>query len=131
MKIIAGSKVPSERADPHNFKGDVWRSEIVTRSRKDGLRGHRFVYAPGARSNWHIHTGEQVLIVIEGHGLIQWRRSSPRSLQPGDWVYVEPGVRHWHGSAADSIFSHLAVTATGDVEWLEPVSDAHYQSVKL
>ena len=36
------------------------------------------------------------------------------------------GVKHWHGAAPDSWFSHLAVEVPGvntSNEWLEPVKD--------
>src|SRR5229473_758525 len=75
MKVIREPDVVLEHADPRNFTGDVWRSTIIERSRDNGVRGHRFLYGPGARSHRHIHTGEQVLIVVEGRGLLQWKRS--------------------------------------------------------
>jgi quercetin dioxygenase-like cupin family protein len=128
MKVISETEVVSERADPDNFTGQVWRSEFVQRRRDDGMRAQRFFYEPGARSHWHIHTGEQVLVVVEGSGLLQWESTPARSLRPGDWVYVEPGVRHWHGAATESVFSHLAMTARGEVEWLGAVSEDEYKS---
>lgn len=39
------------------------------------------------------------------------------------------GVKHWHGAAPDSWFSHLAVEVPGvegSNEWLEPVGDDVY-----
>ena len=48
---------------------------------------------------------------------------------PGDVVNIPAGVKHWHGAAPDSWFSHLAVEVPGEEssnEWLEAVSDADY-----
>ena len=60
--------------------------------RPEGLRGHRFSYRPGAGSNWHVHTGEQALVVVHGRGLVQWDGlGEPQVLEPGDWVHVQPG----------------------------------------
>ncbi|MCI8714009.1 MAG: gamma-carboxymuconolactone decarboxylase, partial [Ruminococcus sp.] len=42
-------------------------------------------------------------------------------------------VKHWHGAAKDSWFSHLAVEVPGENgsnEWLEVVDDGTYNSLK-
>ena len=42
---------------------------------------------------------------------------------------IPANVKHWHGAAKDSWFSHLAVEvpATGaSNEWCEPMSDEEY-----
>lgn len=42
---------------------------------------------------------------------------------------ISAGVKHWHGAAKDSWFSHIAVEKPGQgcsTEWLEPVSDEEY-----
>ena len=47
-----------------------------------------------------------------------------RELFPGDVVVIPAGVKHWHGAAKDSWFTHLAVEVPGEnagSEWLEPV----------
>lgn len=50
-------------------------------------------------------------------------------LCPGDVVNIAPGVKHWHGAAPESWFSHLALEVPGEEtsnEWLEPVDDEQY-----
>ena len=50
-------------------------------------------------------------------------------MAPDAVVNISAGVRHWHGAAADSWFSHLAVEVPGkdsSNELLEPVSDEEY-----
>jgi len=45
-------------------------------------------------------------------------------------VNIPAGVKHWHGAAADSWFSHLAVEVPGEGtsnEWCEPVADEGYR----
>jgi quercetin dioxygenase-like cupin family protein len=123
MRVVSEGDVTSSPTDPARFTGAVWQSEILDRIVDDGLRGHRFVYAPGARSNWHVHTGEQAIVVLDGTGLVQWEGlAEARLVRPGDWVHVLPGVRHWHGATADNVFVHLAVTASGTTEWGDPVT---------
>ncbi len=94
-------------------------------------------FEPGCRNNWHIHQaksgGGQILICIAGRGYYQeWGREA-RQLRPGDVVNIPAGVKHWHGAAPDSWFSHLAVEVPGeegDSQWLEPVSDEDYGKLK-
>ena len=94
-------------------------------------------FEPGCRNNWHIHHatkgGGQTLICVGGRGYYQEWGKEPVQLLPGDSVYIPAGVKHWHGAAPDSWFSHLAIEVPGDQssnEWLEPVSDAEYSKLK-
>ncbi len=46
---------------------------------------------------------------------------------------IPTGIKHWHGAAPDSWFSHLAVEVPGTEtsnEWLEAVSDEEYSKLK-
>lgn len=87
-------------------------------------------FEPGCRNNWHIHhKGGQILLVTGGEGWFQEWGRQPQKLHPGDVVNIAPEVKHWHGAAKDSWFSHLSieVPAKGSSnEWLEPVSDEEY-----
>lgn len=54
-------------------------------------------------------------------------------LHEGDDVVIKAGVKHWHGAAKDSWFSHIAIEVPGEDtsnEWLEPVSDEEYNKLK-
>ena len=60
------------------------------------------------------------------------RASPPRRLRPGDVVEIPANVKHWHGAASDSWFSHLAFEYPGEDasnEWLEPVDDGAYNAL--
>lgn len=90
-------------------------------------------FEPGCRNNWHIHHaakgGGQILVCVAGRGWYQEWGKPARKLQPGDVVNIPPEVKHWHGAAADSWFSHLAMEVPGEAcsnEWLEAVTDAEY-----
>ncbi len=91
-------------------------------------------FEPGCRNNWHVHHaksgGGQILICVAGTGFYQEWGKSARELHPGDVVNIPAGVKHWHGAAPDSWFSHLAMDVPGEDssnEWLEAVDDAAYQ----
>ena len=54
-------------------------------------------------------------------------------MKPGDVINIPAEVKHWHGAALDSWFSHLAVEIDGtdtSNEWLECVSDEEYGKLK-
>ncbi len=51
---------------------------------------------------------------------------------PGTVAAIPLDVKHWHGAAKDSWFSHLSIIAgnvEGSHEWLEPVSDEDYEKI--
>ena len=90
-------------------------------------------FEPRCRNNWHIHHaksgGGQILVCVAGHGYYQEWGKPAQELRPGDVVNIPVGVKHWHGAAPDSWFSHLAVEVPGDEtsnEWLEAVDNTVY-----
>ena len=94
-------------------------------------------FEPGCRNNWHIHHaktgGGQILVCVAGRGYYQEEGKEPVELHPGDCVNIPAEVKHWHGAAPDSWFSHLAVEVPGTEcsnEWCEPVTDEVYRKLK-
>lgn len=94
-------------------------------------------FEPKCRNNWHIHKaksgGGQMLIAIGGRGYYQEWGKKPIEMNIGDVINIPANVKHWHGAAPDSWFSHIAVEVEGDEtsnEWLEPVSDKEYGKLK-
>ena len=93
-------------------------------------------FEPGCRNNWHIHHaksgGGQLLICVGGRGYYQEWGKAPVEMVPGTVINIPAEVKHWHGAAADSWFSHLAVEVPGEGtgnEWCEPVDDESYRKV--
>lgn len=97
---------------------------------------YNVTFEPSCRNNWHIHHadqgGGQLLLCVAGQGWYQEWDKPARMLHPGDVVNIPTGVKHWHGAAADSWFSHLALEVPGENcsnEWLEAVSDEEYHKL--
>ena len=93
-------------------------------------------FEPGCRNNWHIHHaqsgGGQLLICTAGEGWYQEDGKDAVKLTPGTVVTIPANVKHWHGAAADSWFSHIAVEVPGEGtsnEWLDPVTDEEYANL--
>jgi 4-carboxymuconolactone decarboxylase len=94
-------------------------------------------FEPKCRNNWHIHHadkgGGQIIICVAGRGYYQEWGKDAIEMKPGDCINIPEGVKHWHGAAPDSWFSHLAIEVPGENgsnEWLEPVDDEQYGVLK-
>ena len=94
-------------------------------------------FEPGCRNNWHIHHassgGGQMLICVGGRGWYQEWGKEPVEMTPGTVVNIPANVKHWHGAASDSWFSHLAIEVSGEDasnEWLEAVSGDTYNKLR-
>jgi len=90
-------------------------------------------FEPACRNNWHIHHakegGGQMLICIGGRGYYQEYGKEAIEMTQGKVINIPAEVKHWHGAAPDSWFSHLAVEIPGEesrTEWCEAVSDEDY-----
>ena len=111
------------------FIGQSYLNLLTT----EGVVLSNVTFEPGCRNNWHIHHadkgGGQLLLCTDGRGWYQEWGKEARGLNPGDVVLIPAGVKHWHGAASDSWFSHLAMEVPGENpsnEWLEPVNDEEY-----
>ncbi|MDR1901827.1 MAG: carboxymuconolactone decarboxylase family protein [Treponema sp.] len=82
-------------------------------------------FEPGARSNWHTHKAGQTLIVISGMAWTGEWDGDVYEARTGDVIHCPPGVKHWHGAAADSPMIHVAISED-TVTWQEPVTDDQY-----
>ena len=97
---------------------------------------YNVTFEPGCRNNWHIHHadqgGGQMLLCVGGRGWYQEWGKAPVEMTPGTVINIPANVKHWHGAAADSWFSHLAVEVEGEngsTEWLEPVAAEDYEAL--
>ena len=103
----------------------------------EGVVVANVTFEPGCRNNWNIHhateNGGQILLCTEGEGWYQEFGEKARKLKPGDVVIIPANVKHWHGAAKDSYFTHIAIEVPGknpDNEWLELVSDEEYNKLE-
>ena len=123
-----------ERAPDDYFAGIVWIKMLVPNDPTLNCQMANVVFEPGARNNWHIHPGGQILIVTDGIGYYQEKAKPIQLIRKGDVINIPPDVEHWHGASHDSKFTHIAVnlnTQKGIVVWLERVTDKEYNSYKM
>jgi quercetin dioxygenase-like cupin family protein len=115
------------------FTGKSYLNMLST----EGVGVGNVTFEPKCRNNWHIHhateNGGQILLCSEGEGWYQEEGKDARKLTPGSVVIIPANVKHWHGAAKDSYFTHIAIEVPGkdcNNEWLEPVSDEEYDKLE-
>ena len=131
MKISSSGSAPTGSGPSEWFTGHVRITPLVSAPAPARLRGVSVSFQAGARTAWHTHPLGQTLIVTAGLGLAQCEGGPVQVLRPGDVVWFEAGEKHWHGAAAQSDMTHIALQEELDgsaVTWMEHVSDAQYTS---
>ncbi len=131
MDIKRIGSTPSYTAT-QNFVGTVRVDPLFEPPSPARVRGAAVTFEPGARTAWHAHPLGQTLIVTAGAGRVQLAGQPVQAIHPGDVVWIAPGERHWHGASATTAMTHIAIQEHIDgksVSWMEPVTDADYQSV--
>ena len=98
------------------FEGQSYLAPVTT----EQIPVFNVTFEPGCKNHWHIHHaskgGGQMLICVGGRGYYQEGGKEP--------VGIPANVKHWHGAADDSWFSHLAIEIAGEetsTEWCEKV----------
>jgi quercetin dioxygenase-like cupin family protein len=121
-----------DRAPADYFTGAAWVKALLPNDDVLHCQIGNVVFEPGARNNWHTHSGGQILIVTDGHGYYQEKGKPAQSISKGDVVRIPPDVIHWHGASPDSALTHIAInpnTQQGVVDWLERVTDEEYNNL--
>ena len=129
MDIIRNGSKPSAKGPADWFTGTVRIDAPFGASTPARVGGATVTFEPGARTAWHTHPLRQTLIVTFGCGRVQREGGPIEEIRAGDIVWFPPGEKHWHGAAADTAMSHIAIAEALDgktVDWMEKVSDKQY-----
>jgi quercetin dioxygenase-like cupin family protein len=113
-----------------NHTGTVWLSELSKSDEVFDFNVAHATFAPGAKLDWHIHPGGQILMITEGTGYYQEKGKPIQIVHKGDVIKCAPGVAHGHGAAPETTFAYVAISPTPKGEkWLQRVTDEEYRSV--
>ena len=126
MKIFTLSSLDSEPSDPNTFVGRARLTRMNDAATQPPAHVYRVVFEAGARTNWHTHTGPQLLQILEGTCRFQQAGGPVREAAVGDLISFAPGERHWHGAAPGGPMTHAAINIDATTSWFEPVSDTEY-----
>jgi quercetin dioxygenase-like cupin family protein len=112
----------------NNFTGTAYLQPMIAADSLNPTAVGNVTFEPGARSNWHLHPGGQILLAVDGVGYYQEKGQPKKILRKGDAIKCPPNIEHWHGASKDTGFIQLAVTNNhkGPTVWLLPVSDEDY-----
>lgn len=106
------------------FEGQSYLAPVTT----EQIPVFNVTFEPGCKNHWHIHHaskgGGQMLICVGGRGYYQEWGKEPVEMTPGTVINIPANIKHWHGAADDSWFSHLAIEIAGEeasTEWCEKV----------
>ncbi len=124
---------PFQKGDVNPFNKYFTGTTYLTRLSENDTTWNSSIanvtFEPGARTNWHKHSGGQILLVTAGEGRYQEKGQPVRILHKGDVVRIPLNVEHWHGAAPDSWFAHISIETNlpdNETTWLEPVTDEEY-----
>jgi quercetin dioxygenase-like cupin family protein len=125
MRIVRSAAARAIGPEREHFTGDVFvaRAELGD---DPPMVPVVVSFAPGARTDWHVHPAGQTLFVLSGRGRVGLRDGRLEVFGPGDVVLAEAGEVHWHGAAPDSPMVHLSVTNEATVWTDEAVPDQTY-----
>lgn len=129
MEIRRAGSQPSGKGPADWFTGTVRIDPLFAASEPARAAGNAVTFEPGARTAWHTHPLGQTLVVTAGCGWAQREGGPVEEIRPGDVIQFAPGEKHWHGAAATTAMTHIAIQEALDgkaVEWMEHVSDGEY-----
>lgn len=129
LKFARAGARPVNSAPAEYFTGAVKVEMLYTPEGSERASAGKVSFSPGARTAWHSHPLGQTLVVTAGIGRIQRWGGPVEQISVGDVVHIPANVKHWHGAAADSAMTHIAITEVLDgmaADWMEQVSEAQY-----
>jgi len=131
MDIKRSGSQPSGIGPAEWFTGRVRVDPLFQAPDPARVLGASVTFEPGARTAWHTHPLGQTLIVTAGAGRAQRWGGPIEQIRPGDVIWIPPGEKHWHGAAATTAMTHIAIQEHLNgkvVDWMEQVSDEQYRS---
>jgi quercetin dioxygenase-like cupin family protein len=104
---------------PEYFSGQV-HTEYLRRPEQTGAAELIAVFFdPGARTIPHIHAVDQVLVCVEGQGLVV-TSADRRALRAGEIAVIPGGTWHWHGATKTTAMCHISIKGVGPTDWSVP-----------
>ncbi len=116
------------KAPNTNYLGEAWLNAVI---RSDEILSYNLTKATfkaNSTLNWHKHTDQQVLIVVDGEGYYQEKGKQPIRIKVGDIIRCTPNTEHWHSSSKESDVTYLAIYS-GETEWTKILTKESYDQI--
>ncbi len=126
MNVLHPAGLAVEPLDPTTFTGTGTLVRMVGVCQSPNINVLRVSFERRARTDWHAHSGPQLLLVIEGTCRFQRAGGPVQQVAAGGVVAIEPNEVHWHGATPDAPMTHVAVNVDAETSWLEKVTDEEY-----
>lgn len=117
-----------EKITNGNFVGNAFLYPMIQPDSLNPSLVGCVTFEPGARSNWHLHPGGQILVIVDGTGYYQEQGSIKRIIKKGESIKCPPNIPHWHGASKDEPLIQIAITnnQNGPTVWLQKVTEEEY-----
>ena len=90
----------------------VWRQAILNPDDSTNFNFAIVAFDAGSRNKFHKHSGDQILIVTEGTGIVA-NDTESLAVTEGDVIVIPAGENHWHGAPDATSMAHITVTVKG------------------
>ena len=127
MYVSKAANVTTQRVDRPIFTGEVHQGQHITAEHAQQHRIGLVSFRPGGRTKWHTHPWEQVLVIVDGKGIVA-DESAEYVVVPGDVVAIPTGEKHWHGATETTGMTHVAINQEGEAVVLEAVDKIKTQN---
>ncbi len=125
MEIKRSGSQSSGKGPADWFTGTVRIDPLFQAGAPARAVGASVTFEPGARTAWHTHpAGTDPDRHVRLWPAQRWGVPI-EEIRPGDVIWFPPGEKHWHGAAATTAMTHIALQERLDgkaVDWLEKVS---------
>ena len=124
---VEGGQAPATPQAPGtlpNFTGTVASIDA------SNVRASRFRYEAGARSYWHCHDGDLVLLIEQGRGRARCRARGSRNSALDNRCSCRPACRTGTGPRPTKASLGVACPSDRTQKWMGPVSDEEYRGTK-
>ena len=121
MKKVTMSSVPKTKAEM-NVLGSgglmtgtqMWGQVILESGDSSDFTFGIRIFDAGARTKFHKHTGDQILIITEGTGSVGTDNETLTVVE-GDVILIPAGENHFHGAPNATSMSHITIQKQGSV----------------
>ena len=111
MNIIKIARITREQQVNPAFSGPVSYQRIIGADMSNSFRITQVNFNEGVTNKFHSHTGEQVLFITEGKGIVATDKEQIE-VSTGDIIFFPAGEKHRHGAAKNATFSHIVVMSS-------------------
>ena len=121
MKKVTMSSLPKTKVqmNPLGSGGlqtgtQTWAQQVLEADDSSDFTFGIRIFDAGARTKFHKHTGDQILIITEGTGSVGTDNETLTVVE-GDVILIPAGENHFHGAPDATSMAHITIQKKGNV----------------